>query len=216
MRSPSRSMNILHPLGSRFASHAWVPRMLGIGFAVLVAAPPSWSCSCVRIQNWVEYAREVPFIFTGKVIAIKQPPVVKDTNGHILIRSDSPVQYTFQISKSLKGLTETREINIKSALHDASCGYSFQSDSSYLVFPYSVQEDSVLWTGLCTGTMPLNAAKAQGILDTVSSAAATSVRSRRSAKAVSAHSRSAPRFQPTPTQPCEFLGRKAKPDHRPR
>ncbi len=181
---------------------------IGIFSATLALTPAAWSCSCMGIQDWAAHARKASMIFTAKVVKAEQPPIVKDANGNILFRSDSPIRYTLQVTHAIKGLSESREIILKSAMSSASCGYGFQIDSDYLVFPYQVQEDSVLWTGLCTGTMSLKESKAQGILDTVVSATSTSVRDRRISKARQTHKISAPQIN----QPRGLLGRKATPD----
>jgi hypothetical protein len=90
------------------------------------------------------------------VIAIK----VDTTQLYPLLR------VTFQVDQRWKGV-DSSQISIYTAISEASCGFSFRVDTTYLVYAYQTQY--ALMTNLCMRTKPLSrAAEDLAFLTTVS------------------------------------------------
>ncbi|MGC5323925.1 hypothetical protein [Brevibacillus sp. SYSU BS000544] len=112
----------------------------------------SYACSCVQQGPVKEALASADAVFAGRVTEVVKPK----PNGQGLISSTDPVQVTFDVSTSWKGVT-TKQITIKTALDSASCGFAFEAGKEYLVYSYK-GDANVLETNICTRTQALTAA----------------------------------------------------------
>lgn len=119
----------------------------------LFAIPSSgYACSCVPQAPVQEALNQAEAVFAGKVIKIVQPK--PDAQG--VISTADPVQITFEVSQSWKGVS-FKEVTIRTALDSASCGFFFEADKEYIVYSYK-NGDNVLETNICTRTAELTTA----------------------------------------------------------
>lgn len=112
----------------------------------------SYACSCIPQGPVKEALASADAVFAGKVTEVVKPK--PDAQG--IISSADPVQVTFDVSTSWKGVT-TKQVTIKTALDSASCGFAFVAGKEYLVYSYKGESD-VLNTSICTRTQALTAA----------------------------------------------------------
>lgn len=111
---------------------------------------PAWACSCAPPPPPGEARDGSAAVFAGQVIAIEAPGPI---NG--VISSADPVKVTLQVSQVWKGpLSNT--LVVTTARDSASCGYSFDLSSEYLVYAYD--SEGALNTNLCSRTAPLQSA----------------------------------------------------------
>ncbi len=93
------------------------------------------ACSCAPKLSVQEALQQAPIVFWGKVMGINKE------------RSD--VAVTFKVLKMMKG-SQTKEITVFTGSDEASCGFPFKKDMTYIVYTYD--KDGALETGICTRT----------------------------------------------------------------
>lgn len=122
--------------------------------SILFFAIPSsgYACSCVPQGPVKEALAQADAVFAGKVTEIVKPK----PNAQGIISSADPVQVTFDVSTSWKGVT-TKQVTIKTALDSASCGFAFEAGKEYLVYS-NKDETNVLKTSICSRTQALTVA----------------------------------------------------------
>jgi len=123
--------------------------LLGLSAAVLAAAlsvtTPASACSCVFPT--IEAAREdASAVFEGRVVAIK--PLVTDAGP-----AADKQQVTFAVVRTWKGLDREERVDIVTNSSSSLCGYTFASDTSYLV--YTEGQPGALSVSACSRTRPL-------------------------------------------------------------
>ncbi len=128
---------------------------VAVACAVLLAPDCASACSCgVRagaspqelVRGELSYSDAV---FAGRVIDIDGPP--------ISLSSAAPMTVTFRVSEAWKGAVgETAKV--QTAVSDASCGYPFDENKSYLVFASegTTYGERALEVILCSSTKPLS------------------------------------------------------------
>ncbi len=132
----------------------------------------TWSCSCLWIGDWDDYAKRAAFIFTGKAIQKTVTPPKVGPSGEITFSSADPIDYVFQVKEGLKGVYDAA-VRVRTSSDAASCGISFLLDSNYLVFAYKSVSDTVFQSNLCSGNQRLGSNQADSILTVVKAGLAT-------------------------------------------
>jgi len=134
------------PTGMR----ALLPVMAGLLVAVsmsLVPAARAFACSCVGFTERQAFdAADV--VFEG-VVRSASPPFILESSGE-------PVDYTFAVEKRLKGAGSAEDLEVSSALGEASCGVEFLVGERWRVFARS--DGHGLQTNLCAGNRLLDKA----------------------------------------------------------
>ena len=127
----------------------------------LVALLPDCAsaCSCATLPgSQQEIAKRelqnAAAVFSGEVVEIDRP-------SPPLNSSIAPVTVTLRVSESWKG-PERETLEVKTPVSDVSCGYTFRSGESYLVYANeaSIVEAEGLEVLLCSETKPLSEAAA--------------------------------------------------------
>lgn len=130
-----------------------LPRIFGpifglsalLSAASLMQSTPASACSCMFPT--VEAAREdASAVFEGRVLAIKALP--GDAGA-----SDGKTQVTFAVVRTWKGLDREEQVDIVTNSSGALCGYTFASDTSYLV--YTEGQAGALAVNACSRTRPI-------------------------------------------------------------
>lgn len=117
----------------------------------LISNPSTaYACSCAPPPSVEEELERKTAIFSGKVIEISEP------NNKIFKSSADPVAVLFEVDTIWKGVDESQVI-VQTAESSASCGFSFDLNTEYLVYAYGDEDD--LQTGLCERTTPLTSAE---------------------------------------------------------
>ena len=123
--------------------------VLGALSLVVLAASPSFACSCARVST-AEYVDHATVVFTGTV-ADKEPPPKRR-----VMSSMDPVTYTFEVERSFKGDVAS-PTEVLSAMSGASCGLEgVRTGDRYVVFADQGRGGD-LWASLCGGTAPWSA-----------------------------------------------------------
>lgn len=116
--------------------------------AVVVAASPAWSCSCIPSPPPKQALAKSAAVFAAKVVDID--------------RGERQLKVTLEISRTWKG-TKGKTVTVITALSGASCGYGFKKGKSYLVYCHQSQKGGKptgpLYASLCSRTKPLEKAK---------------------------------------------------------
>jgi len=99
-------------------------------------------------QPPLESLKESDAVFSGKVIR-KDTPLIVTSSGDL-------ISVTFQVSKVWKGPVQ-KEIQVKTAVGGATCGYYFEEGKEYLV--YANEYEGSLHSGLCSRTSEISFAK---------------------------------------------------------
>ena len=128
--------------------------------ALLALLPDCASAySCALLGNSPEERaeralKESTAVFAGEVVEIDRPSLP-------LKSSIDPVTVTFRVSESWKG-PERGMLKVRTPVSGVSCGYSFRSGESYLVYASeaSIVEGEGLEVLLCSETKPLSEASA--------------------------------------------------------
>ncbi|WP_164744321.1 hypothetical protein [Paenibacillus xylaniclasticus] len=132
---------------------------LVILWMTIVAAPiidpeRAYACSCAVASDIEEALDNHAAVFAGKVTKLDKGSSVQRIQS-----SADKVEVVFLVDKVWKGeLSE--ETNVSTVRSEASCGYTFSDNISYLVFAYEDKEGN-LHTGLCSGNMLLSEASTQ-------------------------------------------------------
>jgi len=127
-----------------------------IGLSSVAVGQFKVACTCLPPPSPSDEFGVSRAVFSGRVIAIQ----VDTTQPFRLLR------VTFQVNQRWKGV-DSSQISIYTATSEASCGFSFHVDSTYLVYAY--QSQYALMTNLCMRTRPLSrAAEDLAFLTTVS------------------------------------------------
>ena len=123
--------------------------VLGALSLVVLAASPSFACSCARAGT-AEHVDNAVAVFTGTV-ADKEPPPKRP-----VMSSMDPVTYTFEVARSFKGDVAS-PTEVLSAMSGASCGLEgIRTGDRYVVFADQGRGGD-LWASLCGGTAPWSA-----------------------------------------------------------
>lgn len=124
--------------------------VLGALSFVVVAASPSFACSCAAAST-AEYVEGADAVLTGTV-ADKEPPPKRP-----VMSSGDPTTYTFDAERWFKG-EQADPVQVMSAMSGASCGIEgVRAGERYVVFA-SEGRGGDLWASLCGGTAPWSAA----------------------------------------------------------
>lgn len=127
-------------------------------FGVLLFGAPARSLACTyggpipTSQNY----REASFVFVGKVVEIRQTPVITGTvvvNGVSVNVGTAASQVRFSVAQSLKG-TPGAEVTL--ARDGSSCDHQFNANESYLVFAVTTGNGALVSQG--TSSLPLSEA----------------------------------------------------------
>jgi hypothetical protein len=123
---------------------------LFLGLVIVVSmlaieTEPACACSCAPPGPPLEELASSTAVFTGKVVSITKPFGVFGSSAdpvkvtiHVFTFWKSPVAQTITITTSRSG---------------ASCGYTFEKGSEYLVYAYG--QENNLAVSLCSRTQPL-------------------------------------------------------------
>lgn len=120
-----------------------------LGASVLVASllSPGEAHACSCMFPAVEAAREdASAIFEGRVVAIQ--PLSPDAGA-----ADAKLKVTFAVVRTWKGLDRDERVDIVTNSSGAMCGYTFASDTSYLV--YTEGTPGALSVNACSRTRPV-------------------------------------------------------------
>jgi hypothetical protein len=135
-----------------------VALLVVVGLVVLLPDCAS-ACSCASLPGSQQQITEQELsksvaVFSGRVVQIDRPPLPLDS-------SIAPVTITFRVSESWKG-SERETLEVKTPVSEVSCGYTFRSGESYLVYAKeaSIVEEEGLEVLLCSETKPLSEASA--------------------------------------------------------
>ncbi|MFD1737931.1 hypothetical protein ACFSCX_15445 [Bacillus salitolerans] len=109
----------------------------------------SYACSCVQPPPVTKEVERSSAVFSGKMIERKDS--IKEHTS-----SGDPVEITFEIYKTWKGITETK-VTFYTARSSASCGYPFEANQEYLVYA-TEDNQGKLSVNLCSLTKELSLA----------------------------------------------------------
>lgn len=113
---------------------------------------PASACSCMPTTPQQSF-KNSRAVFAGKVIdVVEQSETNPDTPEPL-----AGFKVIFEVSKIWKGKVEKQQVVLTSG-SSASCGYYFEKGKEYLV--YTSGQESVMETGLCSGTKALSDARA--------------------------------------------------------
>ncbi|MFH1433116.1 MAG: hypothetical protein ABIG84_07930 [archaeon] len=117
---------------------------------LLINASSVFACSCVDPYPPQESLEISTAVFAGKVISIDYLP------AGIIISGADPVKITFEVSRVWKG-PEYKNLIITTVRSSATCGYTFELETEYLVYADGKEND--LTTTICSRTKPITGAK---------------------------------------------------------
>ena len=134
----------------------------------MIASIEAFSCSCGSELSVKEEFNNQKLIVSGRIISSEL--VAVDSTGKVVVQDERNF-YKFQfrryqliIQEVYKGQFSQDTITIYSKVSDASCGYYFETDKSYLVYgidnevlqieepPQLPSGKNLIWTHLCTRT----------------------------------------------------------------
>lgn len=125
---------------------------LGVSLRGIVAPPPAYACSCAMPGPPQEALGQSTAVFSGKVTGIRLPQPPRGPS----VSSADPVNIVFVVDQVWKGPRATILV-VSTPRESASCGYTFQSNTDYIV--YARGNDSNLQVSLCSRTAPLDKAQ---------------------------------------------------------
>lgn len=105
------------------------------------------ACSCAPPGSPDEELTRATAVFTGKVVGLAKP-----LDGFGPISSADPIKVTFQVYTVWKG-SISQTTTITTSRSGASCGYTFEKGSEYIVYAHGPEND--LAVSLCSRTRPL-------------------------------------------------------------
>jgi len=111
----------------------------------------AYACSCALPGPPDEELSNAAAVFTGKVVSLAEP-----FGGFGPISSADPTKVTFQVYTVWKG-SVSQTTSITTARSGASCGYTFEKGSEYIVYAHG--PDNNLSVSLCSRTQPLDSAE---------------------------------------------------------
>lgn len=123
--------------------------LLAAGLLWVAGAGQVNACSCVAPPAPQEALEQADAVFSGRVVDIQAPK-------KLITSSADPLKVTFEVSKVWKG-PKSKKLVVVTARDSASCGYSFKSGRSYIV--YAHQREGELTTSICTRTKLLSSAE---------------------------------------------------------
>lgn len=107
----------------------------------------SFACSCAESPPPLEALEQSAVVFTG---VVKEIDGIEDESDYFM--SNDPVTVTLEVTEIWKGLDrDDTEIQVRTALHSASCGFVFSMDQEYIVYTH-LGADEYHHTGLCSRT----------------------------------------------------------------
>lgn len=109
---------------------------------VFTANPSAFACSCAPPPPPKKALKGSEAVFSGKVTKIE------------IAEKKGLKEVTIEVQTVWKG-AKKKTLVVRTAIHGATCGYSFKMGKSYLIYCYS---SDPLTTGLCTRTKPLDKA----------------------------------------------------------
>jgi hypothetical protein len=107
------------------------------------------ACSCISPEPPQTALGKATAVFSGRVADIDEPAFPTNTL--------QPVHVTLNVERSWKGPL-TDEIEVRTAISSASCGFTFEENQEYLVYANGDPDD--LEVSLCSRTTPLQNASA--------------------------------------------------------
>jgi hypothetical protein len=107
---------------------------------------PVFACSCAPPPPPAEALAQATAVFAGTVTNIDVP-------GGAVISTADPIAVTFQVERVWKGPVEPTLL-VTTARGQATCGYDFDLNQSYLVYAYGSERN--LETNLCSRTTRLS------------------------------------------------------------
>jgi hypothetical protein len=116
---------------------------------VFLSVPPesAQACSCAMAPSVQQELQRKTAVFSGRVVKLTEP-------GKGLIRSSAdPVTATFAVANVWKGEAKP-QLAVYTAISSASCGFSFQMNTDYLVYASS-DGNGKLTTIICDRTKPI-------------------------------------------------------------
>lgn len=105
-----------------------------------------YACDCAAPPPPREALENSYAVFSGKVIAIEEPP-----QGQMMSTSD-PVTVTFEVKESWKGNFDGTA-TVKTPMASVSCGFSFIEGEQYLVYAHG--DEHAIEVSLCSRTLLL-------------------------------------------------------------
>ncbi|WP_274365957.1 hypothetical protein [Paenibacillus thermotolerans] len=119
---------------------------MSLGLAGLASfAPPAYACSCAMPRTVEEEFAAMDAVFSGKAVRVDRP--AEGSSGDVTVR--------FEVERAWKGVDQA-EVTLKTAQYEESCGFSFESGQSYLVY---ANKDGESWaTNYCTRTAAIQKA----------------------------------------------------------
>jgi hypothetical protein len=123
--------------------------LLLVAFYAVLPVGRAEACSCIPPEPPHAALAKATAVFSGRVVGIDEPAF--PTN------SLEPVHITLNVERSWKGpLTE--EIEVRTAISSASCGFTFEENKEYLVYANGDVND--LQVSLCSRTALIENASA--------------------------------------------------------
>ena len=110
----------------------------------------AYACSCMIPESANDSLQTSAAVFSGKAVKIE-----KRHSDDLAFSSMDPVLVTFDVDRVWKGENES-SITIQTRQSSASCGYSFEEDSNYLV--YAQRNGEMLDVSLCSRTSLVSSA----------------------------------------------------------
>ncbi len=139
-------------LPSYFLSLSLAVLLTTSAFHVLEIDTNAYACSCSLPASAEDALDDSDAVFSGTVVDIGgKHPDYQTGSRH------DPVSVTFAVDQVWKGpANSTMTVGTRSS--EASCGYEFQQDETYVVYSYEKEngDPSTLRTGLCSGTSLLS------------------------------------------------------------
>ena len=131
--------------------------LFSILYFLLLQNNPIYGCSC-RESTLEELFESADAVFIGEVLEIK---LLK----FLGLFGDYGIEATIKVSKNFKGNTKEQVI-VSTGLGGGDCGYKFNKNVRYLIYAHGSGEQ--LSANTCSGTIPLENALKENVLDRIS------------------------------------------------
>lgn len=118
----------------------------------ILLSTPCFACSCIGKSTIKKALKNSDVVFTGTVLSSEKVKVQLDSTF-----TNDQMEYTFLVTKRLKGKFVNDTIKIYSGFGGGDCGFKFKTGETYIV--YSKYDEYTLWgkadflfTGICDRT----------------------------------------------------------------
>jgi hypothetical protein len=153
-----------------------------IAFCALAALGEGHACSCISYGFQLDSLATKSIVFAGKVKRI-EPLFSVDTNATVFRTGQDSIRYVFEVERAFKGVSGLEVPVFVRSTDGASCGLTFDLDSSYFIGYTPYNGIDAIWINLCSFSPKITAANRDSSYAVVAARINTAnVFSRRSAR----------------------------------